>query len=109
MLSIFRIIALWVIELHCETCSNTCISCIFLIREIIRKGNVSKKKIEELCNKGKCCSHRRKAGGGVYCLGFIGALVFYIQHASSFAEGVMGLLKAMVWPALLLHKLLGMM
>lgn len=67
-----------------------------------------KKKLEKMHGKGKCCWHGGKTGGGVYCLGFIGALVFYIQHAASFGEGVMGLLKAMVWPALLIHKLLGM-
>lgn len=43
---------------------------------------------------------------GVYGLGLIGAAVYYIQHASSFADGVIGLLKALVWPAFLVHKLL---
>jgi len=36
-------------------------------------------------------------------LGFIGAAVYYIQQATSFGDGV---LKALVWPAFLVHKLL---
>mgnify|MGYP001580238941 FL=1 len=46
------------------------------------------------------------ASGGAYGLGFLGALVYYIQHASSFAEGLLGFLKALVWPAILVYKLL---
>ncbi|HYC79795.1 MAG TPA: hypothetical protein VEC17_02105 [Candidatus Binatia bacterium] len=44
--------------------------------------------------------------GGVYCLGFIGAVVYYIQTATSFGDGVLGFLKALVWPAFLVHKLM---
>lgn len=39
------------------------------------------------------------AGGAVYGLGFIGAAVYYISTATSFWMGVLGFLKAMVWPA----------
>ena len=42
----------------------------------------------------------------VYGLGFIGALVYFIQHAGSFGEGLLGVLKAMVWPAFVVYKLL---
>ncbi|ATW24437.1 hypothetical protein DCMF_06250 [Candidatus Formimonas warabiya] len=44
--------------------------------------------------------------GGVYGLAFIGALVYYIQHAATFWAGVLGFLKALVWPAVLVYKLL---
>ena len=40
----------------------------------------------------------------VYGLAFIGALIYYIQHANSFGEGVLGFLKALVWPAVLIYK-----
>lgn len=43
----------------------------------------------------------------MYGLGLVGAAVYYIQHASTFWMGVMGIVKAVVWPALLLYKLLG--
>ena len=45
--------------------------------------------------------------GAVYGLGFIGAVVYFIQHAASFGEGALGFLKALVWPAFLIYKLLG--
>lgn len=54
-------------------------------------------------------SRWRKGGGAsdaIYGLGFIGALVYFIQHASSFWEGAFGILKAIVWPAILVFKLL---
>ena len=45
--------------------------------------------------------------GFVYCLGFIGAAVSYISHATGFWMGVIGFLKAIVWPAFLVYELLG--
>ena len=42
----------------------------------------------------------------IYGLGFIGAAVYYIGHAASFGAGVIGFLKAIVWPAFLVYKLL---
>jgi len=47
-------------------------------------------------------------GGAVYGMGFVGAVVYYIQHADSFWLGALGILKAIVWPAMLVYKLLGM-
>lgn len=43
--------------------------------------------------------------GVVYGLGFIGVAIYYLQHASTFLEGLIGVLKALVWPALLTFKL----
>jgi hypothetical protein len=45
------------------------------------------------------------AGGAVYSLGLIGALVYYIDHATSFWMGALGVLKALVWPALFVYHL----
>jgi len=42
----------------------------------------------------------------VYGLGFIGAVVYHVQHASTFGAGVLGVLKAIVWPAFLVYQLL---
>ncbi|MCL4378408.1 MAG: hypothetical protein M1409_08550 [Actinobacteria bacterium] len=44
--------------------------------------------------------------GAAYGLGFIGAAVYYISHAAAFWPGVLGFLKALVWPAFLVFKLL---
>lgn len=45
-------------------------------------------------------------GGAVYGLGFIGAAIYYIQTAAGFWMGVLGLLKAIVWPAFLVYDIL---
>lgn len=47
--------------------------------------------------------------GAVYGLGFIGAVVYFIQHATNFWTGVLGILKALVWPALLIYRLLALL
>ena len=44
--------------------------------------------------------------GGFYGLAFIGASVYYIQHAASFWAGVLGFLKALVWPAFVMYRVL---
>lgn len=46
------------------------------------------------------------ANGGIYGLGFLGALIFYIQAADSFGMGLLGVLKAIVWPAFLVYDVL---
>jgi hypothetical protein len=61
----------------------------------------------------KCCDNKckRKGGGGacggaIYGLGLIGAAVYFIQHATDFWMGVLGLIKAIFWPALFVWKAL---
>lgn len=39
--------------------------------------------------------------GAVYGLGFIGAAVYFISKATGFWMGVVGFLKAVIWPAFL--------
>ncbi len=46
-------------------------------------------------------------GGGIYGLGFLGALVFHVQEATSFWDGVLGVGQAVFWPAFLVYDLLG--
>ena len=46
------------------------------------------------------------SGGAVYGLGFIGAVVYYLSTAGSFWAGVVGFLKAIVWPAFLVYEAL---
>ncbi len=47
--------------------------------------------------------------GAVYGLGVVGAAVYYIQHATTFWTGVVGFFKALVWPALLIYRVLALM
>ena len=42
----------------------------------------------------------------VYGLGFIGAVVYFISHATGIWIGVLGFLKAIVWPAILVYELM---
>lgn len=46
------------------------------------------------------------SNGAVYGLGFIGAIIYFISTATSFGMGVLGLLKALVWPGFLVFELL---
>lgn len=43
--------------------------------------------------------------GAVYGLGFIGAAIYFISTATTFWIGVLGFLKALVWPAFLVYEL----
>lgn len=55
--------------------------------------------------------HECGPAGAVYGLGLIGAAVYYISTATTFWLGVLGFLKAIVWPAFLVYgalKNLGM-
>lgn len=64
------------------------------------KKGVDKKR--NVCRSGVAhgCS------GCGYFLGFIGAAVYYISTATGFWMGVLGFLKAIVWPAFLVFEVL---
>ena len=65
-----------------------------------------KKKFKKIDMK-KCCSDSYSScGGAVYGLGFIGAAIYYISTATGFWMGVLGVLKALVWPAFLVFEML---
>jgi hypothetical protein len=50
---------------------------------------------------GKENQHCSAPSGAIYGLGFIGAAIFFIIQATGFWAGVLGILKAIVWPAFL--------
>jgi hypothetical protein len=65
----------------------------------------------QMAKESECCEKPSKVGGGaasggVYGLAFLGALIYYLGHAETFWMGVLGVLKAIVWPAILIYKLL---
>lgn len=60
--------------------------------------------MNECCDKKK--SYKKSSNGAFYFLGFIGAAIYYIGLATSFGMGVVGFLKALVWPVFLVHGLL---
>ena len=48
--------------------------------------------------------HESGPSGAIYGLGLIGAAVYFISHATGFWMGVLGFLKAIVWPAFLVYE-----
>ena len=42
--------------------------------------------------------------GAAYGLGLIGAAIYFISQATTFWGGVLGFLKALVWPAYLVYE-----
>ncbi len=43
----------------------------------------------------------------IYGLGIIGALIYYIPQAKNLVAGLLGVLKAVLWPAFIVYELLG--
>ncbi len=46
------------------------------------------------------------SSGAVYGLGFLGAAIYYISVATGFWMGVLGFLKAIIWPVFLVYEAL---
>lgn len=44
--------------------------------------------------------------GAIYGMGMLGALVYFIQHATSFVNGIWGVIEAIFWPAVVVYKVL---
>ena len=57
----------------------------------------------------KKCDWGSKCGSGScgYFLGFLGAAIYYIANATGFWNGVLGFIKAIIWPVFLVYHLLG--
>ena len=49
------------------------------------------------------------APGGVYGLVVLGALVYFLQTADSFIDGVAGVAMAIFWPAVIIYEVLSML
>jgi len=46
------------------------------------------------------------ANNPIYGLGLIGAMIYFISTATGFWMGVLGFLKALVWPVFLIYEAL---
>jgi hypothetical protein len=62
-----------------------------------------KKKLKKKLAKR---TYKTSATSGFYFVGFIGAVIYYISTATGFWEGILGFLKAIVWPAFLVYEAL---
>lgn len=76
-------------------------------------GEAVGKKMEKECVGGKCKpwfskGHDAGCGGGsaFYGLGFIGALAYYVTTAPDLVGIIIGILKAIFWPAFLVFELM---
>lgn len=91
---------------------NNC-NCEKEFEEMMKKkfGADFEKKIEKKFeNWGNCDNwHENKSssfmGGGFYFLFFIGTAVYYISQSTTFWIGALGVLKALVWPAMLAYEI----
>lgn len=54
----------------------------------------------------KCEAKTAAPSGAIYGLGFVGALIFYISTASGVGAGLVGIIKAILWPAFLVYELM---
>lgn len=77
---------------------------------------MKKEKIEQAeCCQGKfmnkghhhsCHCHGGNNSGAIYGLGVVGALFYFLQNATTFGLVIVGIGKAIFWPAILMFELL---
>ncbi len=77
-------------------------------------GEFNEKKLKKQLKKQKKRFVNVKVGtknSGFYFLGFLGSAIYFIGHSNGFWDGVLGFLKAIIWPLFLVYeafsKLLG--
>ncbi len=61
------------------------------------------KKGKEVSCKSYSCN---SCGNGIYGLGFLGAVIYYLSISTSFWMGLVGIFKSLVWPAYLVYAVL---
>lgn len=72
------------------------------------KEKVKEAKVNINCCTGKHSKHKNTAScGGAYFLGFLGAVIYFLQITEGFWPGVLAFLKAIVWPIFVVYHLLG--
>jgi hypothetical protein len=64
------------------------------------------KKAKETHNC-KCKSGPNCNSGAVYGMGLIASLIYFLQNAQGLVEILLGIGKAILWPAFVVYKLLG--
>ncbi len=65
------------------------------------KDNDCCKKEWRKCGRGRGGG---AGGGALYGIGVIGALFYFLQHATTVSMWVIGIVKALFWPALIVYK-----
>lgn len=54
----------------------------------------------------KTMKHCGGSSGAIYGMGFLGALVYFLQHATSFQTTLLGIFEAIFWPGVVLYRVL---
>ncbi len=67
---------------------------------------MKKKTTKKMVKKDMTCNPNDCKGGCTYGLGALGAAIYYISTATGFWVGVLGILKALVWPVFLVLEVL---
>ncbi len=58
----------------------------------------------------KChCGNNNCASNAIYGLGLIGSLVYFLQNSHNFGAILLGIGKAIIWPAILIFKFLSLL
>ncbi len=71
----------------------------------MKKENLSAEcYTDKACSRG--CNGHCGSSNAIYGLGVIGALFYFLQSASGFSAVIVGIGKAIFWPAILMFKLL---
>lgn len=64
------------------------------------------------CCDCKTCTCKTQANacgnssGAVYGIGVVGAIVYFFQNANTITDYVLGVLKGLIWPGMLVYKAL---
>ncbi len=72
---------------------------------------MKKEEMKECCQdkiftRGHDCKCHHGASNPIYGMGVIGALIYFLQNATTFGLAMWGILKAIFWPAVLMYELL---
>lgn len=71
------------------------------------------KKVHECCEEKvtvkKCRCYNQGGSGVIYGLGIFGALFYFLQNATDFVSVVIGIGKAIFWPAFAVFKVLAIL
>jgi len=66
--------------------------------------------IKNCCQSSDKKNMKNSGGcGAIYGMGFLGALVYFMQHATGFWPVILGIFKAIFWPGVILYKVLEIM
>lgn len=61
-------------------------------------------KLKEFKEKCKSRNSNNSSMSCMYGMGMVGSAIYFVSTATSFGVGVLGVLKSIVWPAVLVYQ-----